>query len=241
MDVATHFGTEHYGFVVTPNVDHFIRCQEDPGFRDLYRAAAFVLLDSRFAARLVRLTHHIDLPVCPGSDLTAALFESIKPDDPIVLIGGRPEQIEHLRRRFGLRAVQHYNPPMGFIRDPAAVETCLQFIEQAAPFRFCFLAVGSPQQEKLAKALKERGRARGLALCVGASLDFLTGGERRAPRWMQQAGLVWSYRLLQNPRRLASRYLVRGPRFFAQLFRSRFVLRPARVCSGIDAPTAHKI
>jgi exopolysaccharide biosynthesis WecB/TagA/CpsF family protein len=70
-----------------------------------------------------------------------------------------------------------------------------------------------------------RGRARGLALCVGASLNFITGSERRAPQWMQQAGIEWLYRLLHNPRRLAGRYLIRGPRFFAQLVHSQFVLR----------------
>jgi exopolysaccharide biosynthesis WecB/TagA/CpsF family protein len=85
--------------------------------------------------------------------------------------------------------------------------------------------VGAPQQEAVAHALRIRGRARGLALCVGASLNFITGAERRAPQWMQRAGLEWLYRLSQDPRRLANRYLVRGPRFFAQLARAEFVLR----------------
>jgi exopolysaccharide biosynthesis WecB/TagA/CpsF family protein len=85
--------------------------------------------------------------------------------------------------------------------------------------------VGSPQQELVARALQERGRARGLALCVGASLDFIGGIEQRAPLWMQRASLEWLYRLLQNPRRLAGRYLVRGPRIFLQITQSRFVLR----------------
>lgn len=53
--------------------------------------------------------------------------------------------------------------------------------------------------------------ARGLTLCCGASINFLTGVERRAPQWMQRLSLEWLYRLLQNPRRLARRYLVRGP------------------------------
>jgi UDP-N-acetyl-D-mannosaminuronic acid transferase (WecB/TagA/CpsF family) len=60
---------------------------------------------------------------------------------------------------------------------------------------------------------------------VGASLDFLTGNEKRAPEWIQQMSLEWLYRLAQNPRRLARRYLVRGPRFFAHLRRARFERR----------------
>jgi UDP-N-acetyl-D-mannosaminuronic acid transferase (WecB/TagA/CpsF family) len=124
-----------------------------------------------------------------------------------------------------LRQVAHFNPPMGFIRIPEAVEACLRFVELNSPFRFCLLAVGAPQQEALAQLLKARGSARGMALCVGAALNFLTGNERRAPRWMQGLGLEWLFRLLQAPRRLAHRYLVRGPRVFAILKRARIELR----------------
>jgi len=127
----------------------------------------------------------------------------------------------------GLKDLHHHNPPMGFIRNPAAVETALKFVEDASPFRFCFIAVGSPQQEVVANHLKSRGIARGLALCIGASIDFVTGSERRAPRWMQAMALEWVYRLSQNPRRLARRYLVRGPRFFRYIRQDRLVLRPA--------------
>jgi UDP-N-acetyl-D-mannosaminuronic acid transferase (WecB/TagA/CpsF family) len=114
---------------------------------------------------------------------------------------------------------------MGFIRDPQAVEACLRFIETHSPFRFCLLAVGAPQQEAVAQLLKSRGIARGLAMCIGASINFLTGEERRAPLWMQRCGIEWSFRLLQAPGRMAGRYLVRGPRVFALLYRAAVVLR----------------
>jgi exopolysaccharide biosynthesis WecB/TagA/CpsF family protein len=153
----------------------------------------------------------------------------VRPDDRIVLIGGSQEQAARVRELYGLSDLKHYNPPMGFIHDAAAVEACLSFIEAASPFRFCFLAVGSPQQEKLARLLAARGTARGLALCIGASINFITGQEKRAPQWMQRLALEWLYRLGQDPRRLARRYLLRGPRIFAHLLRARIVLRKATV------------
>ena len=89
VSVAAAFGQERYGFVVTPNVDHLIRFYDDPGFRDHYRAASYILMDSRFASRLVRLIKGLRLPVCTGSDLTAALFDRVlAPADRVVLIGG---------------------------------------------------------------------------------------------------------------------------------------------------------
>jgi N-acetylglucosaminyldiphosphoundecaprenol N-acetyl-beta-D-mannosaminyltransferase len=63
-----------------------------------------------------------------------------------------------------------------------------------------------------------------LVLCVGAALNFISGAEKRAPRWVQRLALEWLYRLCHDPRRLAGRYLVRGPRIFGYLLRDRVVL-----------------
>jgi exopolysaccharide biosynthesis WecB/TagA/CpsF family protein len=228
IKVAAAFGQERYGYVVTPNVDHLIRCHDDPSFRALYADASYVLLDSRFLAYLLKITKRLSARVCTGSDLTAQLFGSvIAPDDRVVLIGGSEDQAQKLAQIYGLRELKHFNPPMGFIRSPEAVETCLNFIETHSPFRYCLLGIGAPQQEMIAKLLKTRARARGLALCIGASINFLTGVETRAPLWMQRLGLEWAFRLTQDPGRLAKRYLVRGPRVFGLLRKFEFRLRPA--------------
>ena len=225
-DVAASFGQDRYGYAVTPNADHIIRLHEDASFRALYTTASYILLDSRFLSHVLRFTKGMQLPVCTGSDLTEKLFSDvISPDDPLVLIGGSDEQARQLTERYGLRRLAHFNPPMGFIRDPEAVETCLRFIEAHSPFRFCLLAVGAPQQEAIAQQLKARGTARGLALCIGASINFLTGDERRAPLWMQRCGMEWSFRLMRSPGRLANRYLVRGPRVFGLLLHAEIILR----------------
>lgn len=235
-ELAARFGHDDYAYAVTPNVDHLIRLHEDTQFRALYADAGFVLLDSRFLAHLLRVTRGIKLPVCTGSDLVAKLFaDVVDADDPLVLIGGTDEQVRVLSARYGLRRLLHHNPPMGFIHDPDAVETCLRFIETHSPFRFCLLAIGSPQQEIIARQLRQRARARGLALCIGAAVHFIAGTQRRAPRWMQRSGLEWAYRLLQEPGRLARRYLLSGPRVFPLLARTDVVLRPARAVAA-EAP-----
>ncbi|HWG68464.1 MAG TPA: WecB/TagA/CpsF family glycosyltransferase [Steroidobacteraceae bacterium] len=235
LKVVADFGSDRYGYLVTPNVDHVIRHYDDAQFRNLYAHAAYVLLDSRFLAHTLGLIKRQILRVCLGSDLTSAVMSTvIKPRDVAVLVGGTKEQAQYLRTRFGLEALHHVDPPMKFIRDPAAVDACLRAIEAASPFRFCFLAIGSPQQEIVALKLKERGIARGLALCIGASINFMTGIERRAPLWMQRLGFEWLYRLLQNPRRMAKRYLLRGPRIFFLLPRIELKLRRRPYADGKD-------
>jgi exopolysaccharide biosynthesis WecB/TagA/CpsF family protein len=218
VQTAAQFGTERFGYVVTPNADHLIRYYDDPSFRSTYADAEFVLSDSRFLSRIIAATKGLRVPVCTGSDLTAQLITKIaQRHDRLVLIGSSAEQAAMLARKFGFTDLQHVNPPMGFIRDPDAVTDVLEFIERQSPFRFCLLAVGCPQQEILAQQLKQRGKARGLALCIGASVDFLTGKEQRSPVLLQQLGLEWAFRLLQSPRRLGRRYLIRGPRVFGIL------------------------
>jgi exopolysaccharide biosynthesis WecB/TagA/CpsF family protein len=238
LQIVATFGSDRYGYIVTPNVDHVIRHHESGHFRTLYAQASYVLLDSRFLSHTVGLVKRQMLRVCLGSDLTAATLNSvIKPLDVAILVGGTPQQAQILKERYGLMRLRHIDPPMNFIRDPLAVETCLREIEATGPFRFCFLAIGSPQQEIIAQKLKERGIARGLALCVGAAIDFLTGIERRAPVWMQEAGLEWLYRLSRNPRRLWKRYLVRGPKIFLLLWRIELRVRQSAPMPNTVTPT----
>jgi exopolysaccharide biosynthesis WecB/TagA/CpsF family protein len=237
--IVAAFGTERYGYVVTPNVDHVIRHYYNEQFRALYAHATYTFLDSHFLAHTVGLLKRRRIRVSSGSDLTAVILSAvIRPNDVGVLVGGTADQAQHLRTRFGLKALHHVDPPMNFIHDAAAVEDCLREVEGYSPFRFCFLAIGSPQQEMIAHKLQERGIARGLALCVGASINFVTGTEKRAPRWMQTLGFEWLYRLLHNPRRLAKRYLVRGPAIFVLL--SRIELRLRRTVDVISAPTKNE-
>lgn len=200
-----------FTYVVTPNVDHIVRLQtRRSDLWPAYRAAWLRLCDSRILVLLASLAN-VALTAVPGSDLTAELLEHVvQPDDRITIIGGDSASIETLRQHFGLANVIHHNPPMGFIRDPEALEYAANVVIDSQA-RFVFLAVGSPQQEVLAHYVARTGRATGLGLCVGASLQFLSGEQHRAPRWLQQLALEWLYRLGSDPKRLWRRYLVDGP------------------------------
>jgi exopolysaccharide biosynthesis WecB/TagA/CpsF family protein len=74
------------------------------------------------------------------------------------------------------------------------------------------VAMGNPDQEIWLEDQLERSGAR-LGVAVGAFLDFTAGHVRRAPAWMNRWGVEWCYRLAQEPRRLAERYLVGIPAF----------------------------
>lgn len=229
-----------FGYVVTPNVDHVVRNWRDGGsLAAIYEDAELSLCDSRIVGLIARLVR-LHLPVVTGSDLTSILLDYvIDPHERLTIVGGTAETIARLAQRYGLRNLRHHNPPMGFIKDPVAVLEAAQFVERN-PARFVFLAVGSPQQEILAREIKRRGLACGIGLCVGASLLFLTGDLRRAPLWMQRTRLEWLYRMAQEPRRMWRRYLYEGPKILrivsGQVAQQRRP-EPPRVLVSIVIPT----
>lgn len=209
-----------FGYVVTPNADHFVRLHRDPSLAAAYRGALLRLLDSRVIARTARGLGLPTAPVVTGSDLTARLLARLPPGERVTIVGLRADRLPALCARCGLAAPAHYDPPPGFDRDPVAMAAAVRFVRDH-PARLVFLAVGSPRQERLAAAIQHAGDATGTALCIGAGLDFLAGSARRAPGWVQRAGLEWLHRLAADPRRLARRYLRDDPPILALLLRER--------------------
>lgn len=198
-----------FAFVVTPNVDHLVRLQGESVLARLYAQAWMTVCDSRVLELIAELSGET-VEVTTGSDLTEQLFERvIDPQEPVVVIGGDEGVIDGLRQRYGLTDIRWHQPPMGLKSNPEAIAECAAFVA-ANPARFSFLCVGSPQQELVAEACIERGDCTGVGLCVGASLDFLSGKARRAPKWMQQMRLEWMFRLIEEPKRMWKRYLVDG-------------------------------
>ncbi len=199
-----------FACVVTPDAVHVVNYEcGEPGFKAGIDGAWLRLNNSRVVTRLARLALGVDLPLAPGSDLTAPMTGgAIGADDAVTIIGGAAAMERRLRERFGSRRLLRHDPARGFIADPVAMAACVDFV-LAHPARYVFLACGAPQPELLAPRIVERGGAVGTGLCIGASLLFATGLEQRAPALMQHAGLEWLHRLAREPRRM-SRRLVGG-------------------------------
>jgi len=212
-----------FAYLVTPNVDHVVRLSKRPADGEewrAYRDAAWRLCDSRILAKLARL-RGIRLPVVPGSDLTARLFRDILArGDRLCLIGGEAGDAAALEALSPGVAVVQYMPPTGLLADRPAMVAAARFAA-GSHARFILLAVGSPQQELVARMIAEVPGSSGTALCVGASVDFLVGRTKRAPRWMRSLSLEWLHRLLGDPVRLWRRYLIDGPRIFLLAWRFR--------------------
>ncbi|MCQ2031352.1 WecB/TagA/CpsF family glycosyltransferase [Stutzerimonas zhaodongensis] len=196
-----------YSFVVTPNVDHLVQLEHDVQLRDAYAKARWRLCDSRILLSLLtRLGVHLDEAI-PGSDLTLDLLKWADAERlRVVLIGSVESEAEKLRALYPGIDLYHYNPPMGFIKNPEEVQRCLQFVREN-PSELVLYAVGTPRGEVLAAATQPSERT-GMGFSIGASISFATGTIKRAPKWMREYKLEWLHRMCMEPRRLAKRYWI---------------------------------
>jgi exopolysaccharide biosynthesis WecB/TagA/CpsF family protein len=198
-----------FGYIVTPNADHFARLRRIPNLRLVYQNALHCLLDSQFLANLARLLGMPCPPVVTGAALTEHLLNHLS-GQRVAIIGMARADIAALRRRYPATEFLHHAPPMRLLEDELAFRRARDFgVAAATPF--LFIALGSPVQELLAHAIAARRSATGIGLCIGSGLAFAAGTAVRAPGWMQSAGLEWLHRLGQEPARLARRYLLVDP------------------------------
>lgn len=204
-----------YAYVVTPNVDHVIKLMDGRVEADVYRAADLMVCDSRILAHLARLRGKA-LAVYPGSDLTADLLASDH-DLTLGVFGPDRAAFDDLVARYPRRRFTFVEAP---VLTPATPGWIAAVDETArADWDVLLACISFPKQERFAHALRAAGRTRGVALCVGASVDFLTGRQQRAPRLFQQLSLEWLHRLLTQPRRMFRRYVIEGPAIFGWFVR----------------------
>lgn len=202
-----------FRYIVTPNVDHVINLRFNPIWEPMvqsYTNATYVQNDSKIITVLAR-TMGLDLPAYPGSDLTRDVFENMDKDAKVLIIGGDCAAPEKLKALFNLQFIDQHMPPFGLLHNAAARKDCVEKA-LAKDYDFIFMAVGSPQGELIAHQIHQTLRSCAVALCTGASIDFLTGKARRAPAIFQKLSMEWTYRLIMEPRRLWRRYILGLPK-----------------------------
>jgi N-acetylglucosaminyldiphosphoundecaprenol N-acetyl-beta-D-mannosaminyltransferase len=162
-----------------------------------------------------------------GTDLMLRLLDVAERRGwSVYVLGAKPDVLER-----ALARIRAAHPRLGIAgardgyfsdEESAAVA---EAVREAAP-DLLFVAMSSPRKEVW---LAGHGRGLGVPLVmgVGGSIDIVAGVTRRAPRWMQAAGLEWLFRLAQEPRRLGRRYLVTNAQFLGLLGRELLRRRTA--------------
>lgn len=209
------------GWVVTPNVDILRRCTRESAARRVVEAASMVVADGMpliWASRLqgtplperVSGSHLIWSVSAACADTGRSLFllggDSGTADAAATVLKSRHPQLNICGTHF---------PPFGFMERESQIHAIIQAIQDAEP-DIVLVALPFPLGELLIERLRVQFPQTWF-VGVGVSFSFVCGAVRRAPQWMQRSGLEWMHRLVQQPRRLAKRYLVHGIPFALSL------------------------
>lgn len=199
-------------YVVTPNVDHIVQLETNKELQKVYSNASLILTDGK---PLLWIAKWYGTPIkekISGSDLFPLLCKMAAEKGYTMFFLGAAEGVaakaaENLMKRYkGLQVVGTYSPPFGFEKNSEEMNKIKEMIKRVHP-HILIVGLGCPKQEKfMYYHCKELGVP--ISFGLGASLDFEAGNIKRAPKWMADHGLEWLFRITQDPKRMAKRYLI---------------------------------
>ncbi len=217
-------------FIVTPNVDHVVQFQSNEHFQNAYQHASLVVTDGRPVVWAANFLGQSIPETVPGSDLVPAIFdyaEINKKRIKVFLLGAMPGVADRAASNIAeqwptVEVVGTLSPDFGFDKnDNDSIEICKAI--NASGAEVLVLGLGGPKQELWITKYASQTKV-DVALCVGATIDFIANEKPRAPVWMRKLGLEWLHRMLSEPKRLVKRYIVGAiefPKIVYKEWRSR--------------------
>lgn len=213
LDAVDHIISHEKGaYVVTPNVDHIVQLEKDKELKTVYDNASLILTDGK---PLLWIAKWYGTPIkekISGSDLFPLLCERAAQKGYKMFFLGAKEGVaakaaENLTGKYkGLQVVDTYSPPFGFENNQTEIDKIKRMITASKP-DILIVGLGCPKQEKfMYHYCKDLGVP--ISFGLGASFDFEAGNIKRAPKWMANHGFEWLFRITQDPKRMAKRYLV---------------------------------
>jgi N-acetylglucosaminyldiphosphoundecaprenol N-acetyl-beta-D-mannosaminyltransferase len=196
-------------YLATANVDFLVQARQDVELRRILFDAHLVICDGTPLVWASRLLGNPLPERVAGSDVVPLLLKlaAEKGYRPFFL-GATPDSIETAVRKVKeqfptLQIAGFYSPPFNKLLEMDHDRIRDQITESKPDL--LLVGFGCPKQEKWIN-MHYRSLGVPVSIGVGGTIDFLAGKLSRAPVWMQRSGTEWIYRMLQEPRRLASRY-----------------------------------
>ena len=210
-------------YVVTPNVDHVVQLEKNTAFKNAYLKASMIVADGKPVVLASKILGKPLPETIPGSDLVPNIFEHFNQSGTplkVFLLGAMPGVGEVAAKNIEARwpsidVVGVLSPDFGFEKDEAYCDRICASIA-ASNADLLVIGLGAPKQELWISKYSQKIPVK-VALCVGATIDFLAGNKPRAPIWMRGMGIEWLHRMLSEPKRLVKRYAI-GAIVFPQIF-----------------------
>ncbi len=202
-------------YVCAANVHMIMEAYDLRSFMEVVNSADLVTPDGMPLVWMMRRLGAPSQERVYGPELMIKLIEaSAQSSIPIGFYGSSSKVLESLVNRIkkeyhSIDIAYSFSPPFRLLSNE--VDTRIINEINSSGVRVLFVGLGCPKQERW--MAQHKGKISAVMVGVGAAFDFYAGAKPQAPVWMQKGGLEWLYRLLQEPLRLAKRYLYHNPRF----------------------------
>ncbi|MBM6682565.1 MULTISPECIES: WecB/TagA/CpsF family glycosyltransferase [Collinsella] len=210
-------GSDSFAHLIGVNADKVLQMRDDPEMDAIVRRCEIVNADG---ASMVMAARRLGVSVperVAGIDLMGELCALAENEGyRVFLLGAKREIVERTR---DVLLGNYPELPIAGVRDGYFGEDEFDAVAdevRASGAQITFVGITSPKKERLIERFRELG-LKGAYVGVGGSFDVVSGAIPRAPIWMQRAHLEWLFRMMQEPGRLAKRYVVGNARFMALL------------------------
>ncbi len=211
---------------VVVNVAKVVNMQKDPELDESVRECDIINIDGMGVVWGARMLGYKVPERVAGIDLFYELNKTAEDKGFPVFFLGATEEVankaaKNMQSRYPNLKIAGYHH--GYFWDDE--EAVVQEIKKSGA-KLLFVAITSPKKERFINRWREQLGVT-FVMGVGGTLDIVAGKTERAPRWMQQAGLEWFYRLAQEPGRMWKRYLSTNSRFAWLLLQEKFKRSPS--------------
>jgi N-acetylglucosaminyldiphosphoundecaprenol N-acetyl-beta-D-mannosaminyltransferase len=198
--------------LVTFSTAHMlVEANKDPDFQKILRQADLNCPDGAPVAWLAKLWSKKKLSRTSGPDFMPLFCkQGVALGHSHFIYGGGQGVAESASKKMqehfpGIKIAGWNSPPFRPLTPEEDLEVCRQINDSGADF--VWVCLGCPKQERWMFEHRQLLRVKGI-LAVGLAVDVMAGSQTRAPKFLQEIGLEWIYRLFQEPRRLWRRYLL---------------------------------
>ena len=214
--------------VCAANVHMLMEAHARPDFARILSSSDLVTPDGMPLVWMMRQLGARQQERVAGMDLLPALCRLAQDRNlSVYFLGSTPQVLARMRERLQrdvprMRIAGMESPPFRPLSPPEEDQLVDRINESGA--NFVMVSLGCPKQERWMHA--QRGKIHGVMLGLGGAFPVYAGTTSMAPQWMRDGGIEWLYRLMQEPRRLAGRYLTTNLPFAVLALRQLATQRP---------------
>ncbi|MGN0558027.1 MAG: WecB/TagA/CpsF family glycosyltransferase [Acutalibacteraceae bacterium] len=207
-------------YICVSNVHTTVTAFEDESYRAIQNGAIMAIPDGGPLCTVAKRRGYKEIERTTGPGLMEEMFKiSAEKGYRHFFYGSTKKTLASLEKKLkgkypDIKLVGMYSPPFRPLTEEEDKAITEQINDSKADF--VWIGLGAPKQEIW--MAEHQGKVNGLMIGVGAGFDYVAGNINRAPQWMQKHNLEWLYRLIQDPKRLFSRYLYTNTKFIRNAY-----------------------